>query len=693
MRWDQEPAGLAQPQRDPYFDWALATRWRGFRRLIGQRLGEGGESIDAVRVLIQASSVDQARRVMKLHGWKVAEVYKERSLRHFVATVPMARLDQLLRLPASDYRWELALPFRDAETAARAQPIGSYGETRQAVSFQRDPKIQVAPNERLPSTTGPLMGVIDFGCPFMNAVFADPVSTERSAKRAAKTRLLALWDQGARYRPARQNGEPVSWPWTDAVARYGHGRQMRGLTLRDVQTEATRLILLGELPDEAEAYAAIDYLIDYDDARRRPWGATHGSHVTSIAAGAMVPLVPDILSPDPACEAPIVFVQLPSLTAADSGGGSLSAQVLDALHYILDARRKDQPAVVTLSYGSHAGPHDGSSLIEEAMDELIEQEKGRLVLVVGAGNARAACCHAQRRVRPDRSALLRLWLEAGDYTDTYVEAWFKDSHLIDRVLARARTPAGDWSPWVGVDQRVSLNGGDRRPFASLSFQRKSPGGGKPLLLLALAPTAPPADDDGPLAPPGSWQIEVQLAPSGHSADDEVRFDAYVERDDPGWLGQGAQPRFEEQRLGDGLETLSSLASGQYTVVAGGFRLSNGQPAPYSSVGHRRQGAAPLVYAACEESPAVPSVRGAATRSGDALRMGGTSVAAPLVARSIYNWMKEKQWKFFPPDQLAENLQAIVRDEQSRARLEGRQPRLRLDDPDLPDQPVIGPRIG
>ena len=128
------------------------------------------------------------------------------------------------------------------------------------------------------------------------------------------------------------------------------------------------------------------------------------------------------------------------------------------------------------------------------------------------------------------------------------------------------------------------------------------------------------------------------------------------------------------------------------MVAGGFQLSNGLPAAYSSVGHRKADAAPLVHAACEESPGVPSVRGAATRSGDALRMGGTSVAAPLVARSICNWMVANGRSTFPPDDLPMNLQAIIEHEQSRARLEGRQPRLRKEATDLPDQPVLRPHL-
>jgi len=57
-------------------------------------------------------------------------------------------------------------------------------------------------------------------------------------------------------------------------------------------------------------------------------------------------------------------VQLPSLTGADSAGGSLSAQVLDGVRYGLDVCTGDARIVINLSCGSFASPHDGSSLIK-----------------------------------------------------------------------------------------------------------------------------------------------------------------------------------------------------------------------------------------------------------------------------------------------------------------------------------------
>lgn len=632
---------------DPYFHWAQATNWRGFRRLLGKRLGTGDLEIETVRVLVQAADAQAAWEAMQWPIWTVAPVYWDcpYALRHFVAEVAYDDLEILADLPESVH-WELSIPFRDAETAARAQTIGEFGETSEAT--QRRPESVIGVDA--PSLESQLqkidadvvMAVIDFGCPFMNEVFR----RDHAPGGVPRTRVEALWDQGSTRNPviSSADGRELPWPWSDASDRMGYGRVMRGPTMDAIMSERDRRAELyaqgnpeGRLWDESEVYRRIDYLINYDDARQRVWVATHGSHVTATAAGMPDPLLGHSADPDAAGAAPIVFVQLPALTAADSAGGSLSAQVLDAVHYVLDVCKPDAKIVVTLSYGSFAGPHNGTSLVEQALDELIAARRKNLAIVLGAGNAHQAACHVARSIAVKRSALLRLHLDPGDFTDTFVETWFEPGESqIGLVRARARSAEGDWSPWVRVGECTQMyHSDDVRPMARLSFQPSVPNGEGALLLLAVAPTARPADDDGPLAPAGSWQIEVDLEPGVDiRAEDLVHFNAWVERDDPGWLGHGAQPRFEEQRFGDADQTLSSLATGRYTVIVGGFRLADGVPALYSSAGLRD--GPPLIYGACEESEALPTIQAAGVRSSDTLRMSGTSVATPVMARRIYN---------------------------------------------------------
>lgn len=646
MKWTQQPAPAARQRRkgsadatarclDPYLRWAELTEWRGVRRLLGASaaLGTGGEHIEHVRVLVQAPA-DMAesdlRQALLDTRWRVAEVYKhcipgtQHLARHFTAEVAMIHLDWL-KTNGWGIRWELALPFRDAETAARAVQLGGTGPTRDTDSFRpaAEKLFAIEPAGVAAGTIDHAIAVIDFGCPFLNTAFA--------GARKHTTRVAALWDQGS------DAPLGMTTPWANTNWYMGYGRELSQESMNTLLQQ----VRAGDPHDvdEAEAYRRIDYLIDYDDARRRIWGATHGSHVLDVAGGCIDPLTGQA---DDASRADLIFVQLPSLTGADSAGGSLSAQVLDGMRYVLDVCTGDARIVVNLSYGSFAGPHDGSSLIEQALDELL-RARDNVALVLGAGNARQAGCHLRRSVRKNRSAVLQVDLPPGDFTDTFVEVWFdnKKPPPMHLLRARVRSGDGDWCPPIACSgQAELLEFGESRPVAMLRMDSTVPNGGKPLLLLALAPTARPADDDGPLACTGPWEIELFLQPDKDDAKAldgvVIEFDAWVERDDPGWLGYGVQPRFTDLHFGDADESLSSLATGEHTIAVGGFRRDDGLPAAYSSTGSRR--GPPVVYAACEDSAQQPNVRAAGVRSDDSLRMNGTSVAAPVFARRLYNWL-------------------------------------------------------
>jgi len=62
------------------------------------------------------------------------------------------------------------------------------------------------------------------------------------------------------------------------------------------------------------------------------------------------------------------------------------SHVLDGINYIFSlASKYDKPAVVNLSLGAQFGPHDGSTSMEQAMDDLVTQSRARAI-VVAAGN-------------------------------------------------------------------------------------------------------------------------------------------------------------------------------------------------------------------------------------------------------------------------------------------------------------------
>ena len=673
--------------KDLYARWALATDWRGFKR--GLDAARRGAPAGCVRILArvdsQADWSDVWTKAGKQDGqpWlRIAPMYADevpggdRKAMHFTA---MLKADDLLRLTRElpQVTWEIALPLRASETVAHGESPGRFGNERTEDALKPTSVLRANPpaNPRAPldeaSKLDSAIAVVDFGCPFLNMRFAD---------RKGGTRVAALWDQS-------DDGQRSVAPWWHLPHDAGYGRELGGAAMQricaEVRGEPTpeagaavkasgqtaagyAAMASSRLPaDEAAAYRSLDYLIAYDDPRRRVWHATHGAHVLDVAGGSHDPLAAtrggDAArldggreASDPAGDAPLVFVQLPALTAADSSGGSLGAQLLDAVRYVLARCKSVAPIVVNISYGSFAGPHDGSSMIERALDELLEIRRHNFAIVLGAGNARQAGCHVRRTARKDRSALLRFVLDAGDTTDTFVELWYPrpadDSPLLQ---VRVRTAGRDWSDWVQRGQRADLVDpatGDL--VALLQHEHCVPGSAtKALVLLALAPTAHALDDDGALADAGVWEMEVALYPTPKPGPD-VCFDAYVERDDPGEGGGGAQPCFIGIDRDDERDTLSSIATGQFTIAAGAYRISDSSAAEYSSLGPLpgttagttagktagKTAGRPLVYAAAEEDALQPNIAAAAVRSADVHRMNGTSVAAPVLARQLYNWL-------------------------------------------------------
>ncbi|MGB2982353.1 MAG: S8 family serine peptidase [Candidatus Bipolaricaulia bacterium] len=102
-------------------------------------------------------------------------------------------------------------------------------------------------------------------------------------------------------------------------------------------------------------------------------GDGHGTHVAGIAAGDGTSSVSGFVGVAP--EATIVAVKTSFFTA----------DIISGVQYVFaEAASLGLPAVVNLSLGGHEGPHDGTSLFEEGLDQLASGP-GR-VIVVSAGN-------------------------------------------------------------------------------------------------------------------------------------------------------------------------------------------------------------------------------------------------------------------------------------------------------------------
>jgi minor extracellular serine protease Vpr len=156
--------------------------------------------------------------------------------------------------------------------------------------------------------TGVVVGIIDWGFDYTHPNFYDTTLTNM--------RLVRAWDQNKESGPN--------------PALYGFGTEYVG---------------------SAELLAA------QEDTLYVFGPGSHGTHVAGIAGGSGSGQIPFGVAPD----AELIFISLkrdaPSL--------------IDGFNYIKDyAESQGKPWVVNMSFGSHIGPHDGSSLHNMGIDNL-----------------------------------------------------------------------------------------------------------------------------------------------------------------------------------------------------------------------------------------------------------------------------------------------------------------------------------
>jgi hypothetical protein len=605
---------------DPYLVWADLT---GYADL-------GGEPNAWLPIVLECK--DSARDFANKHAqpWiKVHPLYTEppdrlASTRFCTAIVTRTFFEELAAdakrgnaEPLGIKRFELALPIvsqRNIEPAAAPTKQSSHRHTR---------------HERASC----VIGIIDDGFAFAHERFRRP--HDPAHPQPPQTRIDFFWDQGY-FR--RQQTEPD----------YG-----REYTNRDIdgymRTHAARGIV-----DEDAVYRAAKY----DKVDRR---FEHGTFVADIAAGCN----PEEHGED----APhMILVQLhaPSRRTRDRSSGWLTARVLDGLRYILaraEQVKEACPVVVNLSFGTIAGPHDGSSIIEEAMDELIEHHRstsanrGSLDIVIAAGNSNLSRCHATFRLARSgtgASKVLRWRVLPDDPTPNFMEIWLDDGKTVELSIT---TPAGEQSEPIRRGEIRTLEC-DGQPLCTVVFLRHVSKGKRQMALLAISPTVTD-DTERRAAPAGTWQVTVKNV--GHAG---AQVHAWIERDDTPYdfprhgrqsrFHDDAYQRFDSQGRLTGEDhtnesyikragTINGMGTGRSTVVVGGYRRSDEAAVETDRVAVRYSSSGPGlnpdrvgpdVCAVSEDSVALHGVLSAGSRSGSVVSMNGTSVAAPQIVREL-----------------------------------------------------------
>jgi len=134
----------------------------------------------------------------------------------------------------------------------------------------------------------------------------------------------------------------------------------------------------------------------------------HGTHVAGIAAGGGK-RNPSYVGMAPGSD--IVVVK--GTRSYNSGGGFLDADVVNGVNYVFTkTRAMNKPAIVNLSLGGHLGPHDGTSLYEQALSNLVIPGK---IIVAAAGNEGSSYIHCSYAAQPGTG-----------YTDALETPWKLD---------------------------------------------------------------------------------------------------------------------------------------------------------------------------------------------------------------------------------------------------------------------------
>jgi len=498
------------------------------------------------------------------------------------------------------------------------------------------------------------LGIIDDGCCFAHESFrlGDPESGDGALTRS---RMLALWDQDTG--PA-EAGSPESRRYLHAGSAkpYAYGSEW---TQKHLEAALRAHPRLGER-HERQVYAAIG---------RPRWGApqhTHGARVMHLLAG------PDRTRTTvaDAGRLPVVFVQLPRRTVSDTSGDSLGVHVVDGARYIV-ARTRDlanSPSAVwstsiNISLGSIAGPHDGTSMAEMALTDLVRQGEGKVDVVVAAGNtADRRNVHGQRRVKAGVDGRFLVRVPPTCERDSFVEFWLPTSDGPNAASARGTdagngtanralpanhftftvsSPNGKVSGPVGVGGLACLHDGDGQVIASMIFARRvAQGLHGTMALLAIGPTAAKRGGSRPRAPAGIWAVHVSS-----TASEGVDAHAWIERDDI-IVGdrRPQQTRFEHDprdRPGSSYitesHTLASLSNAADVHVVGGCVESTAEMARYSGTGPRRGESlvkSPDWFAPSDRSPTLRGVVVPGFFSGSRATIGGTSAAAPRITRLL-----------------------------------------------------------
>ena len=378
----------------------------------------------------------------------------------------------------------------------------------------------------------------------------------------------------------------------------------------------------------------------YSLVPHQPGSRDHGTAVAGCAAGngsgiASSPQPGPTPGPGFAPGASLAFVAYaPPFPEGAFGESADIVSGIDELFSFADA--KGLPCVVNLSLGDDLGPHDGTTLIERAIDQALLWP-GRVV-TVSAGNSHDYHPHVCSEVDDGATVAFELEYSQGSGALGPVDPSVSDAIEI------WYDPPGELELTVVVPADVGAGLGTTTTIGPISPSSASAAVPPSTTLLAngvkvvvVSHLDDPRNDDhvirieivvpgGGRVPLGTWQLQLKATAGPVSA-----VDAWVDRNNSGLAKWVSPAVLDETTLGCPASAASAITVGSHARVT----PSGLYPSTFSGRGPTRDGAAKPELAALGEHVSVPLAQTRTAKGAvgwyHSVDVSGTSFAAPMAA--------------------------------------------------------------
>ena len=457
-------------------------------------------------------------------------------------------------------------------------------------------------NPRALDGSGVIVGIVDHGCDFAHPNFRRPDGT---------TRVLYLWSQRGGTDDTSPEGHGRS------PEPYGYGREFSSVALDEALVKVP--------PTEKEPDLPLRFL-GYN------FNSDHGTAVMDVAAGNGGGKHAAGVAPG----ADIIFVDVSigdDLAPGESFGNS--RHLLEAVAYVFEkARQLGRPAVVNISLNYEAGPHDGTTPVEEGFDRLLEVP-GRAI-VIAAGNSRLLNIHVRRSIHPRRPLTLRWRLRNVTGNINKADIWYDGRRELSLVL---RSPRGHEIGPCRLNSTYVIRRRGKKAGYVFHRHADSTNGDNNLVILS---------DD--LMEPGNWELDFRLLDNGSRLPIEIH--AWTETDQD-------QSNFPDAQQTDDSCTLGTFGCGHSSIVVGAYDPTN----PSDKMD--RGGEGPTRDGRLKPDVSAPglNITAAAAKTASTFKtVGGTSLAAPHVTGLLALLMQAAHPARLHVEQMRELLITTARDE-------------------------------